>query len=189
MKRYSILLLMFLVCGAGFGQKSVRKFYKNVKRGDESVKLTLPGFLIHMGAGIARNHIEDDPDAALALEMTKYIKNIKIVTTESEHAISQNEYMKFVDIARRRDKFEDIIMVKEAGGANVNIMMRGNSKKIKNLLILVKDDEEFVMLSMKTNLKYKHLNKFLEAIIMKDDKIKLEPKATKKAVTKTIDRA
>ena len=97
--------------------------------------------------------------------------------------------MDFVDLARRRDKFEDIIMVKEAGGANVNIMMRGNSKKIKNLLILVKDEGEFVMLSMKTNLKYKHLNKFLEAILTKENKIKLKPKETKEAVTKTIKRA
>ncbi len=188
MKKYLVIFFSLFLLTSGIAQKSVRKFYKNVKRSEESVKLTLPGFLIHMGAGIARNHVEDDLNAKLGLELTKYIKSIKIVTSDAENAISQQKYSEFVDIARKKDKFEDIIMVKEGGGANVNIMMRGNDKKIKNLLILVKDEGEFVMLSMKTNMKYKHLNKFLEAILTKESKINLKPEETKKAVTKTIDR-
>lgn len=141
-----------------------------------------------MGAGIARKHIDEDPNAKLALEMTKYIKSIKIVVAEDQNAISQNDYLRFVDIARNKDKFSDLIIVKD-GQTNVNIMMRGNSKKIKNLLILVNDGEEFVMLSMKTSLKYKDLSKFLKAIIFRDKKINVMPKETKEAVKKTIDRA
>ena len=188
MKNIFVALMFLLFTLSGYAQKSVRKFYRNVNKSEETVKLTLPGFLIHMGAGIARNHLDDDPDAKLALEMTKYIKNIKIVVAEDQNSISKDDYKRFVDIARRKDKFDDLLMVKE-GETNVNIMMRGNSKKIKNLLILVNDGDEFVMLSMKTNLKYKDLNKFLKAIIKSEDKVKVMPKDTKKAVKKAIDRA
>ncbi len=183
-----LLSLVFILPLSGQAQKSVRKFYNNVRKTDETVKITLPGCLVHMGAGIARNHVDDDPDAKLALELTKYIKNIKIVVAEDQNSISKDDYTKFIDIARKKDHFDDLIMVKD-GETNVNIMMRGNSKKIKNLLILVNDGNEFVMLSMKTNLKYKHLNKFLGAIIKSDDKVKVMPKETKKTVKKAIDRA
>ncbi len=175
-------------CG-GQAQKSVRKFYQNVKRGGDNVKVTLPGFLIHMGAGIGKNHLsDDDPNAALGLEMTKYIKKIKIVVAQDQQTISKADYNRFVDIARRKDKFEDLLLVKD-GETNVNIMMRGNERKIKNLLILVNDGDEFVMMSMKTNLKYKHLNKFLGEILKNNKKIKITtPKETKKSVKETIER-
>lgn len=188
MKNILILLFALMISFNSQAQKSVRKFYNNVKKSEETVKMTLPGFLIHLGAGIARNHIDDDPDAKLALEMTKYIKKIKIVVAEDQNSISKQDYQKFIDIARKRDKFNDLLMVKD-GNTHVNIMMRGNSRKIKNLLVLVNDGDEFVMLSMKTSLKYKHLNKFLSAIVKKQEKIKVMPKETKKTVKKAIDRA
>lgn len=187
MKNILLFLMIALIPLSGQAQKSVRKFYNNVSRKDGNVKMTLPGFLIHMGAGIARNHVDDDPDAKLALEMTKYIKKIKVVVSEDQNSISQKDYMRFVDIARKKDKFNDLIMVKE-GTTNVNIMMRGNDRKIKNLLVLVNDGEEFVMLSMKTSLKYKDLNKFLSVILKKDGKVKLMPKETKKTVKKAINK-
>lgn len=189
MKNILILLgLAFFLPWQGTAQKSVRKFYKNVHKNEETVKMTLPGFLIHMGAGIARNKVDDDPDAKLALELTKYIKNIKIVVAEDQQSISKQDYNKFIDIARKRDKFDDLLMVKD-GETHVNIMMRGNERKIRNLLVLVNDGDEFVMLSMKTNLKYKHLNKFLELIIKRNEKVNVMPKETKKTVKKAIDRA
>ncbi len=188
MKNTCLILLILFVTSSGMAQKSVRKFYNKVNKSEETVKLTLPGFLIHMGAGITRNHVDKDPDAKLFLEMTKYIKSIKIVVAEDAQAISQEDYTRFVDIARKKDKFDDLIMVKD-GKTNVNIMMRGNTRKIKNLLILVNDGDEFVMLSMKTNLKYKDLNKFLGEIMKQTDKIKVMPKETKKTMKKAIDRA
>jgi len=190
MKNIFLLFIVALMipCG-GQAQKSVRKFYQNVKRGGDNVKVTLPGFLIHMGAGIGKNHLsDDDPNAALGLEMTKYIKKIKIVVAQDQQTISKADYNRFVDIARRKDKFEDLLLVKD-GETNVNIMMRGNERKIKNLLILVNDGDEFVMMSMKTNLKYKHLNKFLGEILKNNKKIKITtPKETKKSVKETIER-
>ena len=185
------MILLLVISSTLSAQKSVRKFYRNVKKSEESVKLALPGFLLHLGAGIARKRVASNPKTQLALEMTKYIKGIRIVTSSAENALSQNQFMDFLDIARHNDGFEDMISVKEGGGANINILIRGNSKKIKNLLILVKDEGEFVMLSMKTNLKYKHLNKFLEAILTQEQKIKIapKPKETQKAITKTIKRA
>lgn len=187
MKNILFLVLIALMLPLGVqAQKSVRKFYQQVRKTEGNVKMTLPGFLIHMGAGIARNKLKDDPDAQLALEMTKYIKNIKVAVME-ESTITQKEYHRFVDIARKKDKFDDLIMVKD-GETNVNIMIRGNKRKIKNLLILVNDGNEFVMLSMKTTLKYKHLNKFLSAILKNENKVNVMPKATKKVVKKAIDR-
>ena len=188
MKNILFVSVFLFLSMNGQAQKSVRKFYHKVNRSEETVKMTLPGFLIHMGAGIARKQVDEEPEAKLALEMTKYIKSIKIVVAEDQSTISQDDYSKFIDIARNKDKFSDLIMVKD-GETNVNIMMRGNSRKIKNLLILVNDGDEFVMLSMKTSLKYKDLNKFLKAIMLQNKKIKVMPKETKNSVKKAIDRA
>jgi len=190
MKNILLFLLITMIPICGMAQKSVRKFYQQIPKKEGNVKMTLPGFLVHMGAGIARNHVDNDEDAKLALEMTKYIKKIKIVVAEDQSTISQDDYNRFVKIARKRDKFDDLIMVKD-GRTNVNIMMRGNSKKIKNLLVLVNDGDEFVMMSMKTSLRYSDLNKFLSVILKKEEKITLKPKETKKVVKKAIkkDRA
>lgn len=188
MKHIAVLYIFLLFSMSLTAQKSVRKFYHNINKSEETVKFTLPGFLIHMAAGIARKHVGEDMDSRLALEMTKYIKSIKIVVAENQSSISQNDYLNFIDIARRKDKFNDLIMVKSEQ-THVNIMIRGNSRKIKNLLVLVNDGEEFVMLSMKTSLKYKDLNKFLGAIISRKSKINVMPEETKKTVKKAIDRA
>jgi len=71
MKNILLLLFIVLLPLGGHAQKSVRKFYRQIKKTEGNVKMSLPGFLIHMGAGIARNHVDDDPDALLAMEMTK----------------------------------------------------------------------------------------------------------------------
>lgn len=191
MKNILLLLFICLLPLGGQAQKSVRKFYRQVKKTEGNVKLSLPGFLIHMGAGIARKHVDDDPQAKLAMEMTKYIKNIKVVIAEDgPSSITSEKYKRFIDIARKKDRFKDLIMVKD-GQTNVNIMIKGNEKKIKNILILVNDGSEFVMLSMKTSLKYKHLNQFLGEILKSEGKVSVMPKETKKVVKKAIrqDRA
>ncbi len=173
MRTISILLLMAILPFGLQAQRSVKNFYNQFSRGEETVKFKLPGFLIHMGGGIARKHI-DDENGRLAMEMTKYIKNIRILVVEDEDQIERVDTRQFLQDAIQKDNFEELITVRDEE-TNMSILVKDRKgKKITNMLILVQESSELVMLSMKTNLKYKHLELFIREI-MKREKIKIEP--------------
>ena len=190
MKKIGILLLLLAILlpvGAE-AQRSVKKFYRQFQRNDDVVKLNLPGFLLHLGGGIARNHVDGDEDALLAMELTKYIKGMRLLVVEDPDQLAEMDVDGFVQRLRTKDKFQDLITVREKN-TRVHLMMKDSRKKIKNLMILVFEEDEFVMVSLKTSLRYKDLRKFMK-IIMERDKIKVTPpKDPQKAIEVVVPRA
>ena len=151
--------------------------------------MTLPGFVLGMGANFARKHMDkEDEKALMALEFTKSIKSIRLLVMEETNLVSQKDYTKLVDGLKKKDKLSDLITVRE-GNTSVNILARDKKKHISNLVILVNEEDEFVMISFKAKLRYKDLNKFLREVMKDDDKIKVVPEQPEKAVEKVIPRA
>lgn len=191
MKKMLILILVALVpLGAG-AQRSVKKFYRQFHRSEDVIKFKIPGFLTHLGAGIARDHLskeEGSADALLALEMTKYIKNIRLLVVEDPAQMQNIDVSSFVKQLKSKDNFEELISVRD-NEANVQILIRDKRNRIKNMMILVQEDSEFVMISMKTNLRYKDLENFIREIMKKEKIQVIPPKDPEKKIQQVIPRA
>jgi hypothetical protein len=189
MKKLTILCLLATLPFLLFSQKSVSKFYHKYKRADNTVNMTLPGFVLGMGASFARKHMDkEDKKAMMALEFTKSIKSIRLLVMEDANLVSQKDYNQLIDGLKKKDKLSDLITVKD-GRTSVNIMIRDKKKHISNFVILVNEENEFVMISFKTKLRYKDLRKFMREVMKDNEKIKVVPEDPEKVVEKVIPRA
>ena len=182
-----ILLLTVLLPFGMSAQKSSKKFYHKYKKAANTVNFTIPGFALGLGASIARKHMEKED--RLALELTKSIKSIRFLVMEETNLVSYRDYTELVAGLKGKDKMEELITIRDEG-TSVNILIREKRKHISNLMILVNEEDTFVMISLKTKLRYKDLNKFLKEIMKSNNKIKLDvPEEPEKTAKKVIPRA
>ncbi len=189
MKNLLLLSWLIMLPFATFSQKSLNKFYHKYKKADNTTAMTVPGFVLGMGAGIARKHMDkEEKDALLALELTKSIKSVRFLVMEETNLVSYKDYNDLIDGLKKKDKIDELITVRE-GNTRMNILVRSKRKHISNLMIIVSEEEEFVIISMKTKLRYIDLNKFLREIMKNNEKIKVVPDEPEKAIDKVIPRA
>ena len=128
MKKWILFGLLATLPFVMFSQKSVSKFYHKYKRADNTVNMTLPGFVLGMGASIARKHMDkEDKKALMALEFTKSIKSIRFLVMEETNLVSQKDYNSLIEGLKKKDKLSDLITVRE-GNTSVNIMIRGQKE-------------------------------------------------------------
>ena len=59
-------------------------------------------------------------------------------------------------------------MVKE-GSSTVHILSREKKEKLRNLVILVNDEEEFVFMDMKSRIKYEDLSELVNTILKSEN--------------------
>ncbi len=182
-----ILFLVIFLPFSMMGQRSTKKFYHKYKKSANTINFAIPGFVMGLGASIARKHVEKED--RLAFELTKSIKSARFMVMEETNLVSQKDYTELIAGLKKRDKMEDLISIR-ADGAKVNIMVREKRKHISNLLILVSEEDTFVMVSLKTRLRYKDLNKFLKEIMKSDEKIKVDvPEDPEEMAKKVVPRA
>ena len=189
MKKFTILGLLLALPFLLFSQSSVNHFYHKYKRADNTISMTLPGFVLKIGGKFARKHMDkDDKKAMMAMEFIKSVKSLRILVMEETNLVSQKDYNNLVDGLKRKNKISELITVRD-GTTRVNIMIRDKKKHISNIVIIVSEENEFVLVSIKAKIKYKDLNKFLKEIMKGDEKIKLVPEEPAKAIEKVIPRA
>ncbi|MFK7807244.1 MAG: DUF4252 domain-containing protein [Saprospiraceae bacterium] len=141
---------------------SINQFYRKHKRDDGAINATLPGWVIKLGVGIARPFV-DDEEIKVGLRMTRKVRKAKFLVMEEESRISQGEYMQLVR-AVKKDRYEELVQIRDEG-ENVAIFAREKKDYISRLLILVREEDSFVLLSLKTKLKPKHINKAINDIL------------------------
>ena len=165
--RFSILLLslaFFCVSSNLAAQSPTKAFYKEHKKKEGVFNMKIPGWLIWFGGGLAYNSV-NDPDAKVIMKLAKRVKNFRLMISENNSLVSDSEMNAFVSSIEQKN-FEELIFVKD-GTTRVNIIGRNKNKKLKDLILLVKEEDEFVYMSMKTNIKPKHINQIIHHF-MKD---------------------
>ncbi len=170
MKTATLLLILcglMLAPATSFAQtKSINTFYKGYKGLDKNVKMTIPGWLIELGAEVAKWSV-DTPEEKESLNLLKKVNKLKVLAS-SDHNPKKAAKINGLFSQLRDDSFEDLVMVKE-DDTMVNIMVRGgdDDERIRNLFVMVREPEEILMLSMKTNIKMEEVNELLR--LMEDD--------------------
>ena len=143
-------------------QSPTKAFYQTHKKKEGVFNMKIPGWLIWFGGGMLYNSI-NDPDAKVFMKLAKRIKNFRLMVSEHGSPVSDEEMEVFVQDIRQKD-FEELIFVKD-DGSTVNVIGRTKNKKLKDLLLMVQDDGEFIYMSMKTNIKAKHINEIIQHFV------------------------
>jgi len=180
----SLILFSFSVQAQN---RSIKNFYHKHKKEEGTRNFVIPGFLIWFGTGIA-NEFVDDEEAKVFLKFAKKFKTMRFLIQEDNNTITREEYNQLAAGAKKGN-YEELISVKDKG-KTFHIMGRGKRDKLKNLLILVSAEDTFVMMSMKTKIRTKDLNRLIndlmelekvrEKLKKKEEEEKAPPPAEKK---------
>jgi Domain of unknown function (DUF4252) len=160
--RLLLILLMVLPVLAEAQSPAIRQFYRNHKRDKGMINATLPAWLVKLGVGIARPFVEDE-EAKIALRLARKVGKTKFMVAEDECQISQGQYMKLL-AGVKKDGFETLIEVRD-DGENVSILSKEKKGTLRNLLIIVREEGSFVLLSLKTRIKAEDLERTINDIL------------------------
>lgn len=145
-----ILLFAILTPMTMSAQTSVNKFFNKHSGSKNAIAVDISGVLIKVAAKIAAEEHE-------AAKILASINRLQVLVLEDENPVSADEMFNFTK-KLRNDDFEDLMMVRE-GKTRVNFFIREKNDKIMNLLILVSEEDNFVMLNLKGKIKFSDLNK------------------------------
>lgn len=180
MKKLPFLLVLFsLILSSCGSPKTAKQFYNKHKRKEGVSNASVPGWLVWLGTGLAYHSIQNE-EAKMGLKLAKKVKRLRFMQAENKEVISPKEVSEFLGNLRA-NKYEDLIMIKD-GPQTVSIMVRDTETKLKNIMVLVDQEDEFVFMSMKSSLKYKDLSKVISYYIndFKGEKPTKERKKKKK---------
>lgn len=145
---------------------ALNRFYHQQKLKKGTISFTVPAFLIRFGGKIAGKHVdENDKAVKFGMKLIKSFKKTKILVRENmAEPIPEKDIKKVLNSIDKKKSFEHLLMIR-AEGVRVNIAIKEKNNTIKNLLLLVSEEDTFVMLSMKTKLKLDELTKAIEEMM------------------------
>ncbi|MDG3581032.1 DUF4252 domain-containing protein [Galbibacter pacificus] len=148
MRKIAILAAVsFLIvsCGASTPYDSFRKENKK----DIAFSLSASNFLVKM--------FVDDEDFREINKVVSGIHKYRVLISEEESSqYLENEFDDFV----QRKGYESLMYV-NSDGSKVGLFYYQKRNKIKEVLLKVKDDEDFVVLSAEGNIKIKDLDRLV----------------------------
>lgn len=125
----------------------------------------IPGIVTWMGSGIARKAVKE-PSAKAALKLAQKARRMRIMVAEDVSIISNSEIYSFISNIKKNG-YEDLIQVRD-GSTLVTIMARDKNERLRNLLILVNEEDNFVYFDLKSRMKYEDLSDMINYFINMD---------------------
>ena len=186
---FVVLLLAPAILMSQNPNRAINKIYNSVERGEDVVKIGIPGFLARSAFNVARivekqnnkqearetGYYDDSEDLTMKelKPFVKAIRGVKILVVENENEIPTKQVKKSLKKLKSSQIVENLMQVK-SDGSDVNIMVAEKNGKIRNLIILVTEDEELIMLNLKMKMKTDKLNDLIKMFKKKDavEKIK-----------------
>lgn len=162
MKHLILVLLLGALCVPTFGQKSynVNQFYRKYSHEKGVMNFKLPGWLMRFGGSIGRQAMENKEDRDALKKFMKKMKGMKMMVIEDENPIPQEAVKSLLNGVKTKSNFEDLIQVRSQG-TYVNMMIQERGSKIRNLLMLVSEEDTFVLMSLKMKMKLEDLVEFI----------------------------
>lgn len=161
MKRILLALLICFIALPAFSQsQSIKQFYRKYKRTENTVNFNAPAWLIRLGASIAINHV-DDPAEQATLRLAKKVRKARVLVMEDRKHLRSGDLNQLINDVHQED-FEDLISFRE-GSEVIQILIREKEEVIRDLLILINEEDSFIMLALKTKMHIEDINEVLRA--------------------------
>jgi hypothetical protein len=169
MKYCSIILVLFLLStGSVAGQnKYLRKFYREEKRKGhgETFKIGLGRITLKLAAWIIPASVMEEQGVPLKHLLSK-VQRLKLYTIEGNSGDSTTgiaSMMKLKKVLVERYHYDPLMEVRDEGSV-VHILNKGKEGDLGNLILLVKDENDFVILHLRTTLKMEELSSVVQQL-------------------------
>lgn len=154
MRTVLISLMCAGLCFSGIYAQSpsINYFYNSYRGVEGATNISVGSFLIR----IASSFVEDDQTRALI----RKAKRVRLVAIENEDILRQKDLNRLIQ-GVRNESFEELMTVIE-DGSQVRVFGKEDDKWIRNLLLLVDEEDEFVMVGIKCKMTYDDLAAIME---------------------------
>lgn len=133
---------------------------KDLPKGTEIVSINVPRILVKaVILSKIKSLKKEDPIAAAALKKIKSIKIMTISGTEKSNLEKSNLYNSFNSYLSTNN-FQELISLQH-DRSDITINTKSVNSRIKNVLLGIKDDDDYVFVDLKTNFNMDEINKLI----------------------------
>ncbi|MEX2569621.1 MAG: DUF4252 domain-containing protein [Cyclobacteriaceae bacterium] len=159
--RTLVLIALFIMGFAGVQaqENAIEKFYSKYVEDERFSRVYISPKMMQMAGGFLNSNMEEgDPDAENLLHLIGKIKGIRILSGEQVEGLPMfNEAIETLN----RNRYEELMDIKDKG-SSLKFMVREESGRIKELLMISGSTEEFTLMSMLGDFTYNDLNLLAE---------------------------
>lgn len=152
----NLLILLSLVLISSCSRSPVHSFIDEYNQEDHTVSLTIPGWLVRAGSNAAFKDIADDEDQAGLKEISDKLGKVRVMV--AREGVVPTKAVKELITEARDHQYEEYVTVRDDGKI-VNVMVKQDSEIVKNLLMLISSDDEFVIAHIDSNISMDDLQK------------------------------
>ena len=145
----TVLLIAFLLPLTTNAQRSVNRFIDKYYNKENVTTVELSGFLLK----VAAKFVDEDEGK----DIIASINRLQVMVMDGTNHVTKDALKNFKSKVVK-DDFEELMVIRD-GSTTVDFYIKEENGVIKNILLLVNDDEEFVMLNLKGKLKFEDLQK------------------------------
>lgn len=154
MKYFFILFSIVLVTSCS--RSPVHSFIDEYNQEDHTVSLTVPGWLVRKGTSVAFNDIGDEEDQAGLRDIANKLGKVRVMV--AREGVVPTKAVKSLILEARDHQYEEYVTMRDDGKI-VNVMAKQDAEIVKNLLVLISSDEEFVIAHIDSNISMEDLQK------------------------------
>jgi len=146
MKKLIIALAILVIPMSLLSQHEDIEMFYNKHVGNEKItNISLNGWILSLASKMSDEN---------GTEILEKITKLRVLVAEDNVIPTSDIKQLMKDV--RSNQYEDLVVVREED-TRVNIMLREEGKTITNVLIVVRSDDEFILLSLEGNLNFDDL--------------------------------
>jgi len=152
MKRLSITaILICLGLITISAQRSAHRFIDHFKNENKCIAMTIPGFLIRTGTNFAARFSDDEKEQQVYKSLGKHFKKMRFMAIEEKSNVTNENVSDLVYDLKESDHLEEYVKVRD-GNNRVTVFMNEKDEIIKDLVLVIKGEEEFALVIFKTDM-------------------------------------
>jgi len=148
----TLTLLIFLGFNATLtAQRSAHRFIDHFKNENKCIAMTIPGYMIRTGFNFASKFSDDNKEQKIYKSLGKHFKKMRFMVIEEDSNITNSNVADLLTDLRESDRLEEYVKVRD-NDTRVTVFMNEADEIIKDLVLVIKGDEEFALVIFKTDL-------------------------------------
>jgi len=162
MKYLIVIMLMAGVSLSNAQSNAISKYFEQYVDDDRFTSVFISPKMFQMFSKLELDEIGDE-ETEMILDVVKDLRGLRILTTDIDAKSFYKEAKRKIDTK----EYEVLMTVRNQGEENVEFLIKDEGDIIKELLLLVDGDDEFVLLSFVGNIDLQKISKLSKSMDVK----------------------
>ncbi|MCB0631910.1 MAG: DUF4252 domain-containing protein [Saprospiraceae bacterium] len=149
MRNMLLYTLFILLPALGVAQsKYITQFYNQYKSYEDVTNINLKGFVLRL----AGNFVDDEN----ARKVIRKVSHLRLLMVEDTELVTAEDYT-FLIKGLKSDSFEELMQIRDKGN-HIDFYLREDGDRITDVIMLLRGEDEFLMLSLEGAFRFSDLN-------------------------------